>query len=49
MCDANKAMFATVAEFNDGKMTGVNHVPLQKLVDLETNEEKTVTLNPGAW
>lgn len=45
MCEANTAMFATIAAIN-GKR---EFVPLQRLVDAELPDKTQMTYEPGSW
>lgn len=45
MCEANTAMFATIAAIN-GKR---EFVPLQRLVDAELPNKTQLTYEPGSW
>lgn len=51
LCEANTAMFATIAQFNkDKSIKGMKYAPLERLIETEETESRShVPIQPGAW
>lgn len=50
LCEANTAMFATIAQFNkDKSIKGMKYAPLERLIETEETESRShVPIQPGA-
>lgn len=50
MCDANAAMFATIAKFKkDELVSGLKSVHVERLVETEESESRSVPIQSGGW
>ena len=50
MCEANTNMFATIAKFNkEGLIRGMSHASLERVVETEETESRSVPIKPAGW
>lgn len=50
LCDANAAMFATIAKFNKQNIVGMTHTSVERLVETQETESRSdIPIQSGAW
>jgi hypothetical protein len=50
LCDANAAMFATIAKFKQENISGMTHAPLKRVLETKKTESRSnMPIKSGAW